>query len=415
VSTDLDASKRHDGEHHRPDVPTPSRLRPRFGYVALGTVVALLLAIVLFVGIGGGGGTGSGSDVVPGVNQSAASLIDLSVLSHVSPRRPAPNFTLTDQYGRQTSLDAYRGKVVVLSFNDDRCPDLCTLLAQDIVVANRDMGALAKQVVFLSVNVNPYYPQISTVKAWTDQHGLGHQTNWVFTTGTPAQLRAVWKLYGTYVQLDPASQTVTHSAALFFIDPQGYERDIASFGTNAANTSLYAHDMAQVAVDQLPSGGTQPVGGPETATPSQSDAAVGAHAPTFELPMLASHQRLSLSSLHGKYVVLNFWASTCTACTTEMPHMEAAYRDLGAQVPFVGIDVSDNTSAALAFAHHVGVTYPLVSDGSGSAAGAYQVSGLPFTAILSPKGKLLVRHPGAMTTEQLEYILKNLDPSLGAG
>lgn len=358
----------------------------------------------------------STSDVLPGINQSAASLIDLSVLSHVSPRRPAPNFTLTDQNGHRTSLNAYRGKVVVLSFNDDRCPDLCTLLAQDIVIANRDMGRLTNHVVFLSVNVNPYYPQVSTVKTWTDQHGLGDQPNWVFVTGTPAQLRAVWKLYGAYVQLDPATRTVVHSTALFFIDPRGYEQDIASFGTNAANTSLYAHDVARVAADLVPSGVHESVGGPATASPKQSDAAVGAQAPAFHLPVLGDrHRTLDLSSRRGKYVVLNFWASTCTTCRKVLPHVEAAYRDLGAHVAFVGVDVAENPSAALAFARRVGLSYPLVADAKGSATGAYQINGLPFTAILSPKGKLLVRHPGLLTTEQLEYVLENLDPSLGSG
>lgn len=389
--------------------------RRQLGLLSIGCAVALVLALILFVGIGTRSKQPVSADVAPGINASAASLLDLNLLSVPKPVR-AKNFTLTDQYGRPVTLDQYRGRVVVFSFNDDQCTDLCTLLAQDIVAANRDLGPMASHVAFLSVNANPFYPGVASVKAWTDEHGLGGQKNWVFATGPPPQLEAIWKDYGTYVQLDTQNRTVVHSTELYFLDPEGHERAIGSFGTNAANTSLYAHAMAQMAVDLLPASQRRSVGGPATSAPSQSDSAVGAQAPVFSLPLLTrSSTDLSLTSLRGKYVVLNFWASTCTACVAEMPHLERAYADLGAKVAFVGIDVSDDASAAASFAKKVGVSYPLVADNSGSVAGAYQISGLPFTVILGPNGKLLIRHPGSITTEQLEYIVENYEPSLSGG
>lgn len=394
----------------------PRRLLRPLGLLVAGCGVAAALALVLFVGVGTGSHQPLSSDVAPGINGSAASLLDLNLLNG-SNAIAGRDFTLTDQYGGQVSLGGFRGKVVVLSFNDDQCTDLCTLLAQDIVVADRDLGPIASHVVFLSVSANPFYPSVASVAAWTEEHGLGGEKNWVFATGSPAQLRAIWKDYGAYVQLDYQNRTVVHSTELYFIDPSGQERAIASFGTNAANTSLYAHGMAQMAADLLTGSPRQgAVGGPSTASPSQSDSAVGAQAPVFSLPLLGqSRSELSLTNLRGRYVVLNFWASTCTACESEMPHIEQAYRDLGSKVAFVGIDVADNSGAAASFAKQVGVAYPLVSDDSGSVAGAYQISGLPFTIILGPSGKLLIRHPGSVTTEQLEYILENYQPSLAAG
>jgi peroxiredoxin len=126
----------------------------------------------------------------------------------------------------------------------------------------------------------------------------------------------------------------------------------------------------------------------------------------------APARTFSSSSLRGRYSVLNFWSSTCTACVREVPAIEQAYRDLGARVDFVGIDVSDNRAAAAAFARRVDVTYPLVSDASGDVASTYQIPALPFTAIIGPNGTLQTLHPGAMTTEQLEYVVKNLNPAL---
>ncbi|MEO7015441.1 MAG: TlpA disulfide reductase family protein, partial [Leifsonia sp.] len=126
-------------------------------------------------------------------------------------------------------------------------------------------------------------------------------------------------------------------------------------------------------------------------------------------------EKISTGSGHGNYTVLNFWASTCTACIQELPALERAHHDLGAPVTFLGIDVSDTGRAGIAFANHAGVTYPLLNDTQGSVAGQYQITGLPYTVILDPKGKVVIRHAGTFTTEQLEYILQTVDPKLGNG
>jgi len=374
---------------------------------ALGVALAGVLAVVLFVGVGT---QPSQPEVAPGISPAAAYLLKLQV---ETPPVPTAGFTLTDQHGRPVSLLQFRGKSVVLSFNDDQCTDICTLLAEDVIVANRDLGPAAKDVVFLSVNANPYYPSVAAVRSWSDQHGLGPLANWEFVTGSPAALQSVWKDYGVTVQLDPVTRTVVHSTVLYFIGPDGKERAIGEFGISSADTGIFSHTMAQMAADALAASERPSVAGPSVLTPSQSDVAIGARVPTFTLPLLRGRAGLlSSASLRGRYAVLNFWSSTCTACVREMPAIETAYRDLGARVAFVGIDVSDAGSAARAFASRLKVSYPLVSDASGAVTSAYQIPELPFTAILSPNGALKTLHPGAMTTEQLEYLVKNLDPAL---
>jgi cytochrome oxidase Cu insertion factor (SCO1/SenC/PrrC family) len=398
-------------EDHRAAAGVPTQSGPRrrpFVPALVGVALAAVLAVVLFVGVGT---HQSAPQVAPGIDLTASYLLKLDVFGRSGPL--APNFTLTDQHGRTVSLAQFRGRSVVLSFNDDRCTDICTLLAEDVVAADRDLGAAAKGVVFLSVNANPYYPAVSAVRSWTDDHGLGRERNWVFGTGPPAALTKVWHDYGVEVELDPTSRTVVHSTELYFIGPNGREAALGSFGTASADTAIYSHTMAQMADDLLPGNQQVSVGGPSALAPGQSDAAIGARVPTFDLPIVTAPGRtVSSGSLLGRYTVLNFWSSTCTACVREMPAMEKAHRDLGNRVGFVGVDVSDNRAAAAGFARRVGVTYPLVSDASGDLASTYQIPGLPFTAIVGPHGTLQTLHPGALTTQQLEYIVETLDPAL---
>ncbi|MCU4186403.1 redoxin domain-containing protein [Acidiferrimicrobium sp. IK] len=400
-----------------PSGPGGGRRRP-WWFAGLGVGLAAGLAAVLFVGIGTGGGPATGGGVLvpqvaaaPGINSATARLLSLTVLPSGAPH-PAPGFTLTDQHGRPVSPAAFRGDVVIVAPNDDRCTDLCTLLANDIALANQDLGAAAAKVVWLSVNANPFYPTVSDVAAWTDQHGLGGAPNWYFATGTPAALAQVWASYGIEVEQDPASRTVTHSTNLFYIDPSGAERAVAQFGTEAANTSLFAHGIAQMANDLLPASEQVHVGGPEAQEPTKGNATVSAVAPTFALPYLDDPSRtFRLSSTRGKVTVINFWASTCTLCRTELPAIEAAYKKTGSQVAFVGVDESDQAGPARQLAAAAGLSYPLVADSGGVAAGGEQIPGLPFTVILDPVGKVLVRHSGAFTAEQLEYLLENYDPA----
>ncbi|MGH9046590.1 MAG: redoxin domain-containing protein, partial [Acidimicrobiales bacterium] len=376
---------------------------------AIGVALAGVLAVVLFVGVGTRGGP---PDVAPGINAPSAYLLRLDLVPPGAADL-APNFTLTDQFGRAVSLSQFKGKSVVLSFNDDRCTDICTLLAQDIVVADRDLGSAAKNVVFLSVNANPFYPGVRYVRSWSDQHGLAKTANWLFATGSPAELRTVWQHYGVEVELDRANRPVVHSTELYFIGPDGTQSARGSFGTASADTETFSHTLAQMAVDVLPSSERSSVAGPSALAANESDAAIGAKVPGFTLAYVSAPGRqFHSTSLRGRYAVLNFWSSTCTACVREMPAIEQTFKDLGRQVAFVGVDVSDNRASAAAFARREKVTYPLVSDTSGDVATAYQIPALPFTAILSPDGKLETLHPGVMTTEQLEYVLENLSPAL---
>jgi cytochrome oxidase Cu insertion factor (SCO1/SenC/PrrC family)/thiol-disulfide isomerase/thioredoxin len=377
-------------------------------WTAGGASLALMLVVVFLLGAVPASPT---DEVAPGINAPTAELLQLDMLTGMNVT--APPFALTDQHGKPMTLAQFKGRSVVLTFNDDRCQDLCTLLAQDVLAANRDLGAAATSVVFVSINANPYYPGIGAVKSWTDDHGLGGTGNWVFGTGSPSQLAATSSDYGVPVEVDPATQDVTHGAEIFFIDPAGHEAAVGQFGTESANTELFAHAMAQMAVDVLPDSHRPTVGGPSATGPAAGGTELGATPAPIVLPKLGADPSTATSTTSpGRYQVVNFWSSTCTACVREMPDLQKEANALNGAVSFVGVDVADQTGAAAAAARSAGSTYPLVADPDGTTAGRFTISGLPSTVILSPTGKVLLRHPGIFTADQLDYLLRSLDPAL---
>jgi cytochrome c biogenesis protein CcmG/thiol:disulfide interchange protein DsbE len=127
-------------------------------------------------------------------------------------------------------------------------------------------------------------------------------------------------------------------------------------------------------------------------------------APNFALPRLDSGGELSLASLRGKGVVVNFWASWCEPCKEETPMLQAAWRRYRSQgLVVVGIDYDDFRGDARAFAKRYGVTYPIVHDRRKETVGRYGVVGVPETFFVDRRGRLVgERVVGALEEDELE-------------
>jgi cytochrome oxidase Cu insertion factor (SCO1/SenC/PrrC family) len=363
-----------------------------------------IFALVVYA-INTGGAVDSASTRLT-ISDQMSNILEVNPLMTLG--TPAPGFSLTDQDGKPASLSTFAGKSVVLTFGDDKCTDLCTLLAQDVLAADKDLGAGQANVEFVSVNANAFYPSVAATRSWTTSHGLGHTANWHFLTGSPKTLAALAKHYGVEVDLDKKTRTIVHGAEMFFISPSGDEEQIGDFGTESANTAEFSHSMAQLATELLPKTEQRVVDGPEDSTKVTVDTSIGATPPPIELPSLGSGTTVTTSSYRGKYLALNFWSPSCNICVTELPAVQRAHENLGASVGIVGVDVSDPATAGVGFASRAGTTYPQLLDRQGTIGAQYEIPGFPYTVILDPQGKVVVRHPGAFTTEQLEYVLNTL-------
>lgn len=154
-------------------------------------------------------------------------LVQLMGLSDLN-GHPAPGFTLTDQGGKPVSLSAFRGSAVLLAFMDSRCTSVCPVLAQEFLLAQRDLGNAASRVAFVAVNVDPMGESVATVAHFTQLHGLSKLHNWYFLTGSTPALQAVWKAYGIEVIVPKGATQTIHADYLYFLGPGGRERYLAS-------------------------------------------------------------------------------------------------------------------------------------------------------------------------------------------
>lgn len=116
----------------------------------------------------------------------------------------------------------------------------------------------------------------------------------------------------------------------------------------------------------------------------------GFTAPDFTLETPGS-ELITLSDLRGKPVLINFWASWCPPCRSEMPAMQRVYDDLqeqGFTVLAVNSTHQDDLNAALTFAENLGLTFPILLDRDGSQGTLYGIRSLPTSFFIDPDGTI---------------------------
>jgi cytochrome c biogenesis protein CcmG, thiol:disulfide interchange protein DsbE len=131
-------------------------------------------------------------------------------------------------------------------------------------------------------------------------------------------------------------------------------------------------------------------------------------APTFALDRLDGGGQVSLASLRGKAVILNFWASWCVPCKEESPRLQTFWeRNRSRGVVVLGIDAQDFDFDARRFVDRYSLTYPILRDKHGSTLGHYGITGFPETWFVDRRGRLVGKHiEGPVSDEELERYVR---------
>ncbi|MCL1952004.1 MAG: TlpA family protein disulfide reductase [Oscillospiraceae bacterium] len=128
----------------------------------------------------------------------------------------------------------------------------------------------------------------------------------------------------------------------------------------------------------------------------------------------AAGNPVKLSDLRGKPVVLNFWASWCPPCRQEMPEFDKAHKELGGEIQFMMVDLTDGaretTAVASQFVREQGYGFPVYFDTQGQAADAYGIRSIPATYFIDARGRVVSSQVGSLSEAALRRGLESLRP-----
>lgn len=166
------------------------------------------------------------------------------------------------------------------------------------------------------------------------------------------------------------------------------------------NNQLAATEKEEADVNEGVENTTEEENGTEDGQEEDSSAA-----PDFTVYDVDGNE-VHLSDYVGKPVILNFWASWCGPCKSEMPDFEEAYKEYGDQIHFLMINLTDGSQetqeGAAAFIAEQGYTFPVFYDMTYNAAGQYVSSGIPITYFIDAEGNFVAYGQGALNAETLQ-------------
>jgi cytochrome c biogenesis protein CcmG/thiol:disulfide interchange protein DsbE len=341
-------------------------------------LIALTVAAVIVV---------RGGVLTPAQSQGEA----LNTNPYLDPGTPvsgvAPDFTLSDQFGHPVSLHSYRGKVVILAFNDSQCTTVCPLTTTAMLDAKAMLGKAGTQVQLLGIDANPAATSLHDVWSYSELHGM--LSAWHFLTGSVAQLKQVWKRYG--IEAAIVGGQVDHTPAVFVIDPQGHK------------AKLYMTQMSYAAVGQLGQ-----LLAHEASSLLPGHPAVHSDLSYTRIPPITPTQRATLPRAGGGTIGLGpgrsarvflFFATWDRETTGLAGQLDALnrYQAVAARrglppltaVDETGVEPSGQTLTGFLRSLPQPLSYPVALDRSGRVADGYEVLDTPWLVVTSSTGRLL--------------------------
>ncbi|MBO0821021.1 MAG: SCO family protein, partial [Nocardiopsaceae bacterium] len=297
------------------------------------------------------------------------------------------------------SLSQFRCKVVLLSFDDAECTDICPLTTESMVLAKQLLGQAGQQVQLLGVDANPDSHAVSNVMAYSRAHGMVNQ--WDFLTGSDAQLKSVWKAYHVAVQIE--SGDIDHTPAVFAIDASGKLRE--AYLTQMAYDSVgqSAQVLAQEASSLLPSH-------PKLLS-QQSLGEITPYPPgrAVSLPSATGNGTVPLGGHQARLVVFfATWLDYVSDLKSGLGSLNSysAYAAAHHLPPVTAVDEAATEPSPQAVRSYLAsagtLKYPVALDTTGRVADGYQVQDQPWLALVNAAGKVTWSNDGWLPAPELE-------------
>jgi cytochrome oxidase Cu insertion factor (SCO1/SenC/PrrC family) len=371
-----------------------ARRRSRGFTLAAGAVIAAALALA---GCASGGGSGASSAASPSSSAAAANPnLDLGTTLG---RKPAPNVTLTNQFGQPMSLRQFRGKAVLLSFVDSECTTVCPLTTLAMLQAKQMLGKAGDQVQLLGVDANPEAIATRDVLDYSRVHNMVNR--WDFLTGALPQLKSTWKSFNIYAKV--VGDEIDHTPALYVIDPQGRERMVYLTPMAYSSITQSAQVIAQELATVLP--------GHPVLAHAQSLAYITGQTPKDTVRLATTKPGATVTLAPGQARLTMFfatWLSEIGDLKSQLLGLNqyprtAAARHLPALTAVDEAVTEPTATTARTYLKGLGqpLGYQVALDTTGRVADGYEVQDQPWFTLTNAQGKIVWSHDGWLSASQL--------------
>jgi cytochrome oxidase Cu insertion factor (SCO1/SenC/PrrC family) len=301
------------------------------------------------------------------------------------------DFTLTDHHGKPFHLKDHRGKVVVMSFGFTFCPSICpdTLVKMSSVIEQLQDSSTELTTVFITVD-----PERDTVEALSKY--VPYFSDAILgLTGSADAIRKVSSQYRAMYKIQKTNETdknytVDHSADIYVINREGNLESIVPYG-------MPADHIFNVVQETLKKGST---------SQSQADNQNSESVDNRYLIDLAGKQH-SIDQWRGKSVVINYWATWCTPCRTELPSLNNAWKQADKKTTqMLAVNIGESAAAVSNFLKDYPIEFPVLLDQSSSSMSRREIVGFPTTIMLDGNGQLVWKVTGHREWDSDEMLAK---------
>jgi cytochrome oxidase Cu insertion factor (SCO1/SenC/PrrC family) len=375
-------------------------------------------------------------------NSGASVPAPLAAGTELPRPRVVPPFRLLDASGRTVTPAAWRGKWVILAPSLTLCHEVCPMTTGVLVQVEAKLrqSGLAGQTVVATATVDPWRDSPARLRAYQRLSGL----DFTQLTGSRQEIHRLWKFFGVYYQRVPQGHPpdvdwmthkpetfdVTHTDAIFFLDPAGQERIVddgmpqitgrlepalyrllndqgrsnlahPEFSWSAADVldDLYYLMNRDIPASQAPKTTAPTPAGARAALAGSPRSLAAIHQQAGELLGSANELQARLETLRGYPVIINAWASWCPPCRSEFPLFGAAAARYGKRVAFLGVDTNDSASGGRGFLATHPVSYPSYQSTPAGLSWLAGIEAMPTTIFVNPHGRVVEVHPGQYETE----------------